>query len=192
MESWDVIENKNGETSHSYRGYPIDYFEKLLDQYPRNRVKATMEYLESGRFKEMLQRLHEFQSDTTREAFEEFKKSNSRMVRWLELYQEIYDKETKYGESQDIKSVLPKDVERELERGNISEARNIIRNIGSGIVFGTFHEFLDIAHQTVVDLDKDEQISFFKSNPRMESWIDVYAKSEGRKIIDTEDKQTNF
>lgn len=170
--TWDVIENNDGHYQHSYRYYPLEYYEKLEKEYPRERVQATLKHFESGRFYDMLESLHEFQTDITKESYQRFKKRNPRMDKWLRFYKRVFIKDTEYG-IQEFK-IEPDD----FDDYNRDKSRHILRNIGNGLTRGSFNRFLDNAHRMVVALDPDEWKKFFKYNPRMKKWIDLYAWSE--------------
>lgn len=169
--------NSDSTLQHSYRYYQYDYVNDIYENERADaRVHATLKHIEDGRLYAMLDSLNTFVNDLNADARRSFFRSNPRLESWLELYRDVRGIDGDNGLY--TITTTPESVEKALRRGNKSTARERIRSVGSGAVTGTFHHFLEDLHQFVVLMDPDEIESFFDSNPRIKTWLDVYARSE--------------
>ena len=88
-----LLENEDGNYSHSYRHYSPDYFQKLIDEAETHEekvdVRVTFRHMEDGRFADMLEATHRMVVALDPDEREEFFESNPRMKTWINIYAQI-------------------------------------------------------------------------------------------------------
>lgn len=78
----------------------------------------------------------------------------------------------------------PEYFQKLIDQAETEEDERELRATLHHVEDGRFYDMLDAVHRMVFALDPDEREDFFDSNPRMKTWINIYAEIDGQKKFD--------